>query len=317
LNDPPLDISVVIRTVGGGPFVERTLRALLPQVDAGCEVLVPYDATLREEMFSVKQALPMFHYLDMGDVVTLAQPGSGAADHELYDRRTSAGFCRARGQIIVSLEDYGVPADDWIAQIRQAHQLPHGVIGGCVEQASKRRLNWAVYYLDFGRFQLPLSEGPVEYLSDVNVSYKREALQPVRQLWEDRYNEARVHWELQRRGTVLWQRPQIVVRQDRGALTWTRALNERYSWGRLFGAVRAQHHGWPFRLVYAALTPLIPLVLVSRMARKRLVDGRHVGRFIATLPALIVLTVIWCGGEWVGYVTGRAEPSRSHHARGH
>jgi hypothetical protein len=268
-------------------------------------------------MLPVQQALPMFRYLDMGEVTTVAPRGTGAADHELYDRRTSAGFCQARGGIIVSLEDYGLPAADWIAQIRQAHQLPHGVIGGCVEQASERLLNWAVYYLDFGRFQLPLSEGPTEYLSDVNVSYKREVLETVRDLWAERYNEARVHWELQRRGTILWRRPQIVVRQDRGDLTWGRAVRERFSWGRLFGAVRAQEHGWGFRLVYAALSPLIPFVLVGRMARKTLLDRRHVGRFVAALPALMLLAFIWCAGEMAGYVTGRAESARRDHARRH
>jgi hypothetical protein len=310
LDDSALEVSVVIRTVGGAPFVERALRALLPQIDAACEVLVPFDATLRDEMSRVEQALPMFRYVDMGAVNTLAPQGSGAADHELYDRRTSAGFCRARGRILASLEDYGVPADDWIEQIRLAHEtLPHGVIGGCVEQASGRLLNWAVYYLDFGRFQPPLAEGPAAYLSDVNVSYKRETLESVRPLWEERYNEARVHWELQRRGTTLWQRPQIAVYQDRGPLTWRRVLRERYSWGRLFGAVRAREHGRGFRLLYAALSPFIPLVLVGRMLRKTLVDRRHVGRFCAALPALLLLAVVWCAGEMVGYVTGRAEPS--------
>lgn len=78
--------------------------------------------------------------------------------------------------------------------------MPHAAIGGAVENRHHNVFNWAVFLLDFGRYQLPLPEGPANYLTDVNTGYKRAALEEVRHLWTDRYNEVTVNWELLRRG---------------------------------------------------------------------------------------------------------------------
>jgi hypothetical protein len=241
----------------------------------------------------------------MGVVNTDAPPGSAAVAHELYDRRTAKGLSVARGAVLALLEDYGVPDPDWCDQILEAHRLPYGIIGGAVEQAGQGLLNWAVYFIDFGRYQLPLPEGPVDYLTDVNVSYKREVLELVPELWAERYNEVTVHWALAKRGVVLWQQPRMVVRQDRGDLTFSELITERFWWGRLFGSVRAREISYLSRLLYIALSPTIPIALLSRMAGKVFGGRRNGKRFLSAFPQIVALTVSWSLGELVGYVTGR------------
>jgi hypothetical protein len=141
-------------------------------------------------------------------------------------------------------------------------------------------------------------------LTDVNVSYKRAALESVRSLWERRYNEVTVHWALSRRNVVLWQRPAIEVWQDRGQLRMRRLLMERYCWGRLFGSVRARESsGWN-RLLFALGSPAIPWVLVARISRKVLRGRRHVGALLRCFPHLVLLATVWCCGEFVGNLTG-------------
>ncbi len=308
--EPRMKLSVIVTTVGGRRHLQRCLDHLLLQLTPEIEVLVPYDSTLKEiNPIHTNPSYNRITFVDMGEVATDSPPGTQSAAHEMYDRRTAAGIRAARGAIIALLQDYGAPAADWVQQVLSAHELPHGVIGGSVEHAGHGAWNWAVYFLDFGRYQKPIPEGPSAYLTDINVSYKRPVLESVRDLWEYRYKEVTVNWALSRRNIVLWQRPQIEVLQDRGTLTLKGLLVERYCWGRLFGSIRVhENNGWT-RLLFVFLSPAIPLILIGRMSRKVFLGDRHKGALLRCFPHFIIITVAWSFGEFVGYVTGH-ESSR-------
>jgi hypothetical protein len=297
-------LSIIVRIVGGRAFLARCIGQLLPQVEGRpIEVIVPHDSTSGDAARSLRdmhQVIPV----DMGVVQTDSSSDAHAQAHELYDRRTAVGLTVARGEVLALLEDTVVPRPDWCEQVLEAHRLPHGAIGGAVEHGGRGILNWAVYFCDFGRYQLPLAEGPADYLTDVNVSYKREALESLREVWEERYNEVTVNWALSRRGAVLWQRPQIVVHQDRGELSFAELMAERYSWGKLFGHLRARESSFVLRLVYALLSPGIPVLLLGRRAWKVISGRRNWLQFLLSLPLIVVMTVVWCAGEFVGYVAG-------------
>lgn len=303
-------LSVIVTVVGGTAFLPRCLRPLVAQaVGRSVEVIVPYDATVGD-IDAVRAEFPQIAFLDLGAAETEAPAGSLAAAHELYDRRRACGLRVARGAVVALIEDYEVPAADWVEQVLTAHHLPHTVIGGAVEHAGHGLLNWAVYLLDFGRYQRPLTEGFAAYLTDVNVSYKRAALDATRDLWAERYHEVTVHWDLARQGHTLWRRPQMVVSQDRGRLALGPTLAERFVWGRLFGTLRAREQSLAGRLAYAALSPLIPAVLLARVARKVFAGRRHRATFMAALPVTALLAAVWSLGEATGYVTGRSASAR-------
>jgi hypothetical protein len=301
---PPL--SVIVRLVGGGPALERCLSRLVPQAERlGIEVIVSFDSTV-SGVDMLQHRFPHVRFVDMGPVGTQARPGSLGAEHELYDRRTSCGLASAQADIVALLEDYGAPAADWCEQVLSAHErLPHAVIGGAVEHDARGALNWAVYLLDFGRYQLPLARGPASYLTDVNVSYKRDALEQVRALWADRYNEVTVHWALASSGVTLWQEPAIVVCEDRGRLELGGLLRERIAWGRLFGATRARVVPFKARIALALASPLLPLVLVARTLRRAFTQKRQRVICVLVLPHLLLLATAWSIGEALGYATGR------------
>lgn len=308
--EPGVKLSVIVTAVGGSRHLERCLDYLLPQLTPEVEVLVPHDSTLIEIVpICTNSIYGCITFVDMGEVATDSPSGTESAAHEMYDRRTAAGIRAARGTIIALLQDYGAPAADWVQQVLSAHELPHGVIGGSVEHAGQGPWNWAVYFLDFGRYQKPLPEGPSVYLTDINVSYKRPVLETVRDLWEYRYKEVTVNWALNRKNIVLWQRPQIEVLQDRGTLTLGGLLVERYCWGRLFGSIRVhENNGWT-RLLFVVFSPAIPLILIGRISRKVFLGGRHKGALLQCLPHFVIITIAWCFGEFIGYLTGR-ESSR-------
>jgi hypothetical protein len=299
-----IQLSVVVRIVGGPKFLRRCLGALVAETKGRpVEIIVPYDSTTGG-IERVAADFPQVIFVEMGVMRGEAQESLPASSHQLYDRRTAAGLQIARGEILALLEDYGVPDPDWCDQLLEAHQSPFGVIGGAVEHSGTAILNWAVYFLDFARYQQPLREGPVEYLSDVNVSYKRPVLESSREVWAERYNEVAVHWELSSNGVILWQRPQVVVREDRGALSFRKAIRERYDWGRVFGSMRTRASSSLRRYLYIGASPLIPAVMLWRTARKVLRGRRNRVELLLAFPIMVVLACAWSVGELAAYLTG-------------
>jgi Glycosyl transferase family 2 len=298
-------LSVVITVVDGHEALERCLRSLTRQDDVpAMEVIVPYDDSI-EEVGRLARAFPTFRFLALGRMDT-AKPKSGAAgQHELFDRRRSAGLAAARGTLIAILEDRGVPRSDWARAIVSLHErFPHAVIGGAIENGRDRRLNWAVYFCDFGRYQRPLPEGPASYVSDVNICYKGAALQRVAELWRGRYHETTVHWALQRAGETLFLSPDAVVDEIRDDLKLSSLLRERFAWGRLYGYTRARELPATRRLAMTLLSPMLPLLLLFRLALLQRRKGVTFGRFVAVSPIVLILLTAWSLGEMIGYATG-------------
>ena len=232
------------------------------------------------------------------------QPDTQAAVHEIYDRLLAIGLGAAQGEILALLQDTVTPTADWCEQVLSAHQLPNEAIGGAVEYTGTGALGWAVYFLDFGRYQLPLVEGPTSLISDINSSYKRAALEATRIQWVDSYHEVAVNLALQKRGVILWQRPQIVVNQDRGRLSLSQTVRERVEWGKLLGRLRQRESSVGNRLVYLLRSPIVPLVLIGRVARKVFGTGHNRAQFLRSLPYLLVLATVWSYGEFLGYLAG-------------
>jgi hypothetical protein len=301
-----MTLSVVVTIVDGGPALERCLAALAAQ-DAvpSLDVIVPWDDTL-PDMGAFGSRFPTFRFLPLGAVATTQPPLSAAGQHELFDRRRAAGLGAATGDLVAMLEDRGVPRAGWASALIDLHaRLPAGVIGGAVENAREGALNWAVYICDFGRFGLPFAAHASEWLSDINVAYKREVIAGVADLWRDRFRETTVHWALRRSGQVLYLTPEAVVDQMRDDLRIWPLLCERVAWGRLFAHTRADEQTRAMRLAFAAATPLLPGLLFVRHAVQQHRLGRTT-RFMTAAPVVLLLLCAWSLGEAIGYITKRS-----------
>jgi hypothetical protein len=300
-------LSVVVTIVDGGASLERCLTALAAQVDPPpLDILVPYDDTIAG-IAPLAARFPDVRFLPMGRVPTRNSATGPSGQHELFDRRRSVGLAAATGELVAILEDRGAPRPDWARTMQRLHaELPHAVIGGAVDNALDRTLNWALFFCDFARYQPPFAAGPRDYVTDVNVCYKRRALDATCDLWAERYHETTVHWALQRAGEKLYLSPELVVDERREALRLGTLLRERLSWGRLFAYTRAREQPLGTRLAYAALAPLLPLLLFARQLRLQAARRGTPGRFLRAAPAILALLAAWSAGELLGYLT--AEP---------
>jgi hypothetical protein len=299
-------LSVIVTIVDGGETLERCLSALVGQQDPPeFEVIVPWDDSVTG-IQSTAAKFPGYRFLPMGRVGTTRPWATPAGQHELFDRRRAAGLAAAAGDLVAILEDRGVPRPNWARTIVALHgQIPHAVIGGAIENRRDTLLHWAVYFCDFNRYQRPFEAGPRSYVSDVNIGYKRRALDATAALWRGRYHETTVHWALQRAGETLYLTPELVVDQWRSPLRFGSLLNERFAWGRLFAYTRAVELTTVKRLALAVLAPLLPLVLLVRHTRLQAAKRVSFGRFLAASPIIFALLLAWSFGEALGYLTRR------------
>jgi hypothetical protein len=100
--------------------------------------------------------------------------------------------------------------------------------------------------------------------------------------------------------------PGVVLYQHRQGLRLKAALKERFIWGRSYAATRAASAGPSRRVSWAVLSPLLPGLILARMTLLAWKKRRTLAAFLRALPLTVALTVSWSWGEWVGYVTGRA-----------
>ena len=310
-NNESLELTVLITVVGGEESIRENLAALVPQLDfAVSEVIIPYDkfsCGVRRLASEFPQA--RFHYItDLG----LAESSSVTSHtHRLYDRRRAVGLQLARGTVVAMLEDHGVPAADWVEQMLAAQRLSNDVVGGAVQNGDDRPLNRAVYYCDFGRYGLPFRPRAADYVSDINVAYKRRALVATRHLWQDAYHETAVHGELLAAGKTIVLDDRPVVFQKRRGLTVSGVLKERVQWGRIYAETRAAEFSAGQRIYYSGGTILLPAVLLFRAVGHMRRQARTVGTIVETVPIMMMLLIAWSVGEFVGYASSPASIERS------
>jgi hypothetical protein len=297
-------VSIIITVVSGKQSVRRCLEALLSQIDRDeAEIIVPYDMW-SADVGELSSDFPGVRFHFISDAGAPSSKKLASREHRLYDRRRAAGLALARGQIIAITEDHAVPASDWCSQILAAHEQPFAVIGGLIDNRVDRPLNWALYYCDFGRYGSPLTSRRSDYVSDVNVTYKRAALESVRDLWRDAYHETTVHWALQSRGEVLFLDSRLVVYQQRPAISFRQAYRERIEWGRVFAETRVAACGFWSRLFYAAGAIALPALLLARMLRHMSRQRRTTLQIAKTVPLAACLLTGWALGELTGYIFG-------------
>ncbi len=301
-----MKLSVVVAPTEDGLFMKEALAALAVQeITTPFEVIVPVDQSI-QGVEALRRAYSDVRFIEVKGAMDLSESPDIGIAHLGIDRRRAAGLAAARGEIVALTEEHARPARNWCARLLESHLSPHAVIGGAIENAAPRSVNWALYFLDAGRYQNPLPEGPSRFVSDVNVSYKRRHLEKIRPLWEDMYHETGVHDAIRAAGETLWLTPKLVVWQDRGKIGLGRALRERFAWARLYAGRRSQEVSGASRCGLVLGSPLLALVLPVRAGRTTFARGRHRRAFLKALPILLLMSSVWAIGEFTGYLTGRA-----------
>ena len=281
-------LSIVIAAWNGSASLGRCLRSLGDQARvADTEVIVA--ANFEPEGLAAE--FPFVGWIQMPDGTTVPE-------------LRTAGIFRSTGDIIALAEDHCTFGERWCVGLKKAHESPHAVIGGVVENASTQRaLDWAVYFFDYGKFMPPVRAGVARALSGVNVSYKRSPLMEVESSFRSGFHEAVTHAELVKRGHALYLAPAVVVYHHtnyeiKPAMALAYHLGRSYAGKRMSSASALRRA--LFVLASTALMILLPARVIAETIRKK----RHIAALARSLPHLLLLTSSWTWGEFRGYLGG-------------
>lgn len=309
LQDAPL-LSVIVvivsDTTDSGAdtrHLEQNLEALEQQQDApSFEVIVPYHPGVKG-IEAARKRFPQVRFLAVSD---LKSPIGKGHSREHHDELRARGLQAAKGRIVGLLEDHARPDRNWCAAMAREHSSQEcAAVGGPIANGVDRILNWAVFFCDFYKYLQPVPEGESAIASDANISYKREALEKIPEVWGESFHETRVNWELSRIGAVIRLSRAPMVSQFRMNLALKKGLKERFIWGKSYAASRSKLIPSSSRLLYAALTPVLPFLLLSRIGRTVLARKSAVGPFFRAVPLIFLLLTAWSAGELSGYLGGR------------
>jgi glycosyltransferase involved in cell wall biosynthesis len=284
------DISVVIASIVGAPFIDECLASLAEQArDCAAEVIVVAcgDSAYAERL---ARKFPWARVIHRGERETVP---------ELRRR----GVKEARGAIVAIIEEHCLAAPDWLRRAMEAHASgDYGVAGGpVVDYAYKRLRDWVVYFCEYNGYLPPWQDGETYNLGSANIAYSRAVLLKYDSFLSQGYWEAGLHPKLIADGVKFRSAPAMVV-HHRGPFDYGYYLQQRYWFSRAFAGARKLPASR--KLVYFIAAPVVPFLLLARMAQRVLRQRCRVEKFAQSLPLLIPVLFVYVAGEFVGYLAG-------------
>src|SRR3989338_1195634 len=213
------------------------------------------------------------------------------------------GILHTTGEILALTEDHCIFDEHWCSEIKKAHESSCPVIGGSVENASKRLLDWAVYFHDYCKYMLPNQAGGVETLSGINVSYKRLFLNKIKDTFQKGFFETFIHLKLTREGEQLYLMPSAIVYHNKN-YRMKEAFTQSYHHGRSFAGMRTSNASFFKRLGFMLGSIILPVLLPLRITLEIIKKGRHAKELLLSFPYLVLLMTSWSYGEFCGYLFG-------------
>ena len=213
------------------------------------------------------------------------------------------GLRAARGSSIAFTSEQVRVTPTWARTLLSA--LASGAVGagGPIELGSDPdAATAAAYFIRFSAYSprtWPVPSRARDIPGD-NAAYRREALLRHPDLLEDGFWEVEFHRRFEREGGTLQMEPGARASLV-GPVPFGPMLRQRYRHAREFGSSRVERHG-ERRLKLLLLAPLVPPLLLARMARRALPAARERRLFLGALPWLALLSTAWAAGEAAGAV---------------
>ncbi len=286
----PPRISVVIASIVGAPFIDECLLSLEDQARTfAAEVIVVAcgDTAYADR---IRRKFAWVHVIHR-------------PKRETVPDLRRAGVKEARGGIIAIIEEHCLAAPDWLEAAMDAHAGGgYGVVGGpVVDHAYKRVRDWVVYFCEYNGYLPPWTDGETYNLGSANIAYSRDVLLKYEQFLSGGYWEAGLHPRLIADGVKFRSVPGMVV-HHRGPFHYGYYLQQRYWFSRAFAGARQLPASR--KAVYFLVSPLVPFLLLARMAQRVVRQRCRLEKFAQALPLLIPVLMVYVAGEFVGYAAG-------------
>ena len=214
------------------------------------------------------------------------------------------GISEAKGDIVAFLDADCTAHEDWVDRVLRAHASHHGAVGGSILNSEPcNAVGWAAYFLEFSEWMPATPRGTKEDVAGANMSYDIGLLKQTGPFIEGTYcSDTEFHWRMVAGGDFIRFDPSIRV-THRGIDTWPIYLRHEFFHGSCFARVRSRRLGRGLRTLHALGLPLLPAVLLFRIASRNVRNPVYLGNFIRSLPALVPGLMSWSLGESFGYLS--------------
>jgi hypothetical protein len=285
---PQPELSVVVASVNGLPYLQRCLEAL-EQHAPEAEVVVA-DWTDEATRALVRERWPQVRLLSFDRPMAVPE-------------LRAAGIGEARAAYVAVIEDHCVVQPGWSAAVLRAHRAGHAVVGGeIVNKATGRLRDWAAFYCEYSEHMDPLPPGAASSLPGMNVSYDRGALAAMAPLLAEGRWETWLHPHLEREGFSFHVADGMVLGHDKD-FGFREFASQRWHYARSHAGMRNAELGRR-RVLYVAGSPLIVPLMLKRIVRNVRAKPRHRRRFGQAAPLVVVYLAVWAAGEAAGYLVG-------------
>lgn len=168
-------------------------------------------------------------------------------------------------------------------------------------------LSWAGFLSDYGAWSQNLEGGEIFRPPSHDAAFRRSVLLE----FGDRLEKAltfgdELYTTLSERGQRSYFEPSAGI-QHVNISRFSSFVRERYLSGVLIGGYRSERWSLPRRLLYAAGSPLIPVVILSRIRQGVREAERSHSLPATTIPALVLAAALKAAGEMRGYLFGASE----------
>jgi glycosyl transferase family 2 len=282
------ELSVVIASVNGFPYVGRCLDSLRRHAPAA-EVIVA-DYSDEQTRRRIRDAWPEVKLLSFDEPTPVPL-------------LRAAGTRAATAPYVAVIEDHCVVREGWQERILAAHREGHSIVGGSIRNGETGRIrDWAAFFCEYTEHMEPAPGGVVASLPGMNVSYDCAAITAMDEYLQRGLWETWLHPHLQQSGFELWCDPEIAVDHVKDFDFWF-FVKQRYHFARSYAGLRNPELGWR-RVLYCAGSPLLAPLVSYRIARNVFRNGRHLREFARAAPLVAVYAATWALGEAVGYAVG-------------
>jgi hypothetical protein len=224
----------------------------------------------------------------------------------LSDARV-AGMRAAAAPYVVINETHSFPQPGWARGIVRRLDEGWAAVGPAITPANPVRKAVAMTVFDYGRW-MSGPPGPWPDIPGHNSAYRRDILlAALERMPRGMDAENLLQGEIRAAGGRLYLDMGVRV-AHMNVEHYGAAGREWRAFSRVYAARRAANWG-PFRrAVYAAGSPLLPMIRFSRLIRPAR-RGGYLGRLLRGVDIVAVSLVGSAFGEMLGYVTLRCDPS--------
>lgn len=286
-----IKLSVVVASIYSHSVLKKCLDSILANNGENVEIIVAHNSA-DEPLADLSAEYADVCFIEFAEKATLPV---------LW----AAGIARSAGEIVAITDSTCIVAENWISEIRTAHQSSDSpVIGGAVEMSDGKNLvDWAAYFCEYGQFMKPLAAGAAEVLPGNNISFKCDVLEKNKQFVENEFWKTYLCRQLQTEGIELMNAPSMLVYYTK-SFELMPFLVRRFHHGRCFAGMRIERETVFKRALYAVGTIFLPAVFLVRITAPVLQKRRFVREFLLSLPISVLAILAWSIGETCGYLAG-------------